>query len=301
MSQKIRRELISKNLGIIPINHGKVYTFQIALPDSGKQEISLERSQAIESSLLQHQSNLVSLILRRTDSYGDDIEYELVHGADWLQVAQKLDIEMLWAWVFDMTDEQALAAKSEFSQLFGSLIHASDTSEQHPVEPADFEQVIDRKLQATSDSIKQVLASSLDKFKDTFDEKLKTLHYGLDHLSGRFSEIPELSAQINQLREQIGSFSLKSTGSRSKILPPFDGVKINLLTANVPEIEDLLRRVKARPKEIQSALNAIAHWKQAGTLLWENLEQSAAGKKSAHSIDGFGKGTLDRLKQIGEI
>ncbi|HEY9629196.1 MAG TPA: hypothetical protein V6C84_17990 [Coleofasciculaceae cyanobacterium] len=306
MSQEIRRELISRNLGIIPINHGKVYAFQIALPDSEKQELSLERSQAIESSLLQHQSNLVSLILRRTESYGDDIEYELVYGAEWLQVAQQLDIEMLWAWVFDMTDEQALAAKSEFSQLFGSSIympHAPTGTEQLSGDSANLEQMIDRKLQATADSIKQVLAASLDKFKEDFDEKLKILHYGLDQLKSNFSEIPELSTQINQLRERVEVVGLRPTGSRSQKLLSFEGNKINLLTASEQEITDLLSQVGTQNKQIKAALEAIAHWKQSGkTLTWGNLEQSARAKiGSEHKIAEFANGTLDRLKLIGEI
>jgi len=305
MSQEIRRELISRNLGIIPINHGKVYTFQIAIPDAEKQEISLERSQAIESSLLQHQSNLVSLILRRTQSYGDDIEYELVYGADWLQVAQKLDIEMLWAWVFDMTDEQAVAAKPSFSQLFGSLVSMQGGGSPQSADSADLEQMIDRKLQVTADSIKQVLAASLDKFKEAFDEKLKTLHYSLEHRTGSFSDIPELSelsTQLAQLREQIESVGMRATGSRPKVLPPFEGTPIHLLTASDSEIADLLNQVGAQKKEIASALRALAYWKQPErTLTWENLERSAAKIKSDHKVSGFAKGTFDRLRQIGII
>ncbi len=117
MTQDIRRELISRNLGIKPIDHGQVYVFQIALPEFRKQSISLEHRQAIESSLLAHQSNLTSLIVRRTDAYDDDIEYELVYGADWLQIAQELDIEKMWAWVFDMTDEQVSTAIAEMELL----------------------------------------------------------------------------------------------------------------------------------------------------------------------------------------
>ncbi|MBI4783470.1 MAG: hypothetical protein HY785_19445 [Oscillatoriophycideae cyanobacterium NC_groundwater_1537_Pr4_S-0.65um_50_18] len=303
MSQEIRRELISRNLGIIPINHGKVYAFQIALPDSEKQELSLERSQAIESSLLQHQSNLVSLILRRTESYGDDIEYELVYGAEWLQVAQQLDIEMLWAWVFDMTDEQALAAKSEFSQLFGSSIYAPTGTEQSSGDSANLEQMLDRKLQATADSIKQVLAASLDKFKEDFDEKLKILHYGLDQLKSNFSEISELSIQINQLREQIEVVGLRPTGLRSQKRLSFEGNKINLLTASEQEITDLLSQVGTQTKQIKAALEAIAHWQNPGkTLTWANLERSAkVGSKDKDKISGFAQGTLDRLRLIGEI
>jgi hypothetical protein len=305
MSQEIRRELISKNLGIIPINHGKVYTFQIAIPTSEKLEISLERLQAIESSLLQNQSNLASLILRRTENYGDDIEYELIYGADWFQVAQQLDIEMLWAWVFDMTDEQALAAKTELTHLFSSPAFVQSNVEQSNVEQstgesANLEKMIDRKLQATADSIKQVLASSLDKFKAAFDEKLRVLHYGLDQVTSRPSDVSELSTQINQLQEQIASLGLRSAGSRSKNLP-FEGTRINLLTANDSEITDLLKQVNTQDKQIKAALEAIAHWKQPGkTLTWANLERSAKAR-SKDKIPEFAGGTLDRLKRIGEI
>lgn len=117
MSQEYRRELIGKNLGIKPISHGQIYTCQIALSESERPNLAAERKLLLENSLVQHQSNLEPLIVRRTSAYGDDIDYEVVYGADWFLVAQELDIEMLWAWVFDFTDEQAAIAKAEMESL----------------------------------------------------------------------------------------------------------------------------------------------------------------------------------------
>ena len=115
-----RSEIIGKSLSIKPIKHGLVHTIQIKLPESRKQTISLERRQAIANSLLIHQINVVSLIIRRTNAYDEDIEYELVYGADWLEVAQELEIEKVWAWVFDMNDEQAEATIAEMKLLSGN-------------------------------------------------------------------------------------------------------------------------------------------------------------------------------------
>lgn len=119
MDSSERRARIRANLGIEPISHGQVYTFQIAIPALEQQNISLERRQLIEETLTQHKSNLIPLIVRRTEAYSEEEEYEVVYGADWCLVAKELDIEKLWVWVFDMTDEQAAAAKEEMQQLLG--------------------------------------------------------------------------------------------------------------------------------------------------------------------------------------
>ncbi|NJR16813.1 MAG: hypothetical protein HC785_14625 [Calothrix sp. CSU_2_0] len=55
--------------------------------------------------------------MRRTKAYSEEEEYELVYGADWCLVAKELDIEKLWVWVFDMSDEEAAIAKEEMQQL----------------------------------------------------------------------------------------------------------------------------------------------------------------------------------------
>lgn len=308
MNQNVRRELISKNLGIIPINHGQVYTFQVALPETKKQDISLERYQAIEQSLLQHQSNLISLVIRRTDAYTDeDIEYEIVYGADWLQVAQDLNIDRVWAWVFDMTDEQAEAARAEMAQLAYSPL----TEPQPLASPAsvaenlvqstdrDLETVIDRKLKLATDSTKQVLLASLDQFKNNIEEQLRTVHHRFDRLSADLSAIPALLSQIETLHQQLASVKLKTP---SKI-PAFAGPKVNLRLASHLEIRNALEQLHTQDKHIDAAVEAITYWKQPGReLSWHNLTRSAKAKRgSAYKIDNFADGTYQKLWAVGEI
>lgn len=308
MNQDIRRELISKNLGVIPINHGQVYTFQVALPETEKQAISLERYQAIEQSLLQHQSNLISLVIRRTDAYADEeIEYEIVYGADWLQVAQDLNIDMVWAWVFDMTDEQAEAARAEMAQLAYSPL----TEPQPPASPAsaaknlvqsidrNLETVIDRKLKLATDSTKHVLLASLDQFKNNVEEQLKTVHYRFDRLSADLSAIPTLLSQIETLHQQLASVKLKTPSK----LPAFAGPKVNLRLASHPEIRNALEQLRTQDKHIDAALAALTYWKQPDReLSWFNLARSAKAKRgSEYKIDNFADGTYRNLQTVGEI
>jgi hypothetical protein len=305
MSQDLRRDLISRNLGIIPINHGQVYTFQIALPESERVEFSLEHHQAIESSLLQHKTNLVSLIIRRTDQYDDeDIEYEIVYGTDWLQVAQALNIEKLWAWVFDMDDEQAQQAKADMAQLLGSSALKQQVQPQSPsaevpkVSDSEIEVLLDRKLQIISDSLKQVLTSSLDTIKSDIEERLRTVHYRLDNVGGSLSELPKLIEHIENLSQ-----GLEKLSSKSKSFIEYEGEPVNLTQAQASEVEAALKQIRTQPKQIKAALKAINFWQQSPQgLSWLNLEESAKAKTgSKNKISGFAQGTYDRLKTIGEI
>ncbi|MDZ8065498.1 MAG: helix-hairpin-helix domain-containing protein [Nostoc sp. DedQUE08] len=119
MNNSERQNRIVEYLRIKPISHGQIYTFQIAIPESEVLEITLEKREQLERSLTQQGSNLIPLIVRRTEAYSEEEEYEVVFGADWCLVAKELDIEKLWVWVFDMNDQQAAVAKEEMQQLLG--------------------------------------------------------------------------------------------------------------------------------------------------------------------------------------
>ncbi|MEH2177509.1 Rho termination factor N-terminal domain-containing protein [Nostoc sp.] len=119
MNSAERRNRIVEYLRIKSISHGQVYTFQIAVPKSETVEVPFEKRESLRNSLTQQGTNLIPLIVRRTEAYSEEEEYEVVYGADWCLVAKELDIEKLWVWVFDMTDEQAAAAKEEMQQLLG--------------------------------------------------------------------------------------------------------------------------------------------------------------------------------------
>ncbi|HHP7245153.1 MAG TPA: hypothetical protein ACFE0H_10765, partial [Elainellaceae cyanobacterium] len=290
MSQDIRRELISKNLGIKPINHGQVHTFQIALPDSKKQAISLEQRQAIEESLLAHQSNLISLIIRRTDAYDDDdIEYELVYGADWLHVAQELDIEKVWAWVFDMTDEQAIAAINEMETLTGGIQTTQKSNTASDSIDSDIAALIDQKLQLTTDSIRNSITPLLNGIRNDLDEKLKVLNYRIDSLGNASNSLDELKKVLEKLDDI--QHQLTSSRKTSSVTPLEH--RINLLEASDQDIEIALKQVKTRSPQIKAAIEAVHYWRQSDQgLTWKHLELSAkANSKSQYKIDGFAEGT----------
>ncbi|MDZ8134945.1 MAG: Rho termination factor N-terminal domain-containing protein [Nostoc sp. DedQUE04] len=126
MNSAERRDRIVEYLRIKSISHGQVYTFQIAVPESETVEVPFEKREYLRNSLTQQGTNLIPLIVRRTEAYSEEEEYEVVYGADWCLVAKELDIEKLWVWVFDMTDVQAAAAKEEMQQLL-SFSDSSDS------------------------------------------------------------------------------------------------------------------------------------------------------------------------------
>lgn len=295
MSQDTRRELISKNLGIKPINHGQVYTFQIAIPDSRKQTFSLEQRQAIEQSLLAHQSNLVSLIIRRTNAYADeDVEYELVYGADWLQIAQELDIERVWAWVFDLTNEQTIAAIAEMESLSPTSRDTQSTLTTVDVN-SDIAAIIDKKLQLATDSIKNSVTSLLTGVRNDLDEKLKALNYKierLDTINNGLDGVEAILEKLKNIEQKLPSFR--------EIIDPVIENPINLLEAPTQDIEMALKQVKTQSKQISAAIKAVQYWKQSEQgLTWENLGKSKTN--SQHKIEGFGDGTYNQLCKVATI
>jgi hypothetical protein len=116
-----RRQRIRKNLKIQSITHGQVHTCQIGMAEPP--QISDDRREELGWSLQNHQSNLIPIVVRRTDRFGDDIEYEVIYGAEWVVVAEALGIEMLWAWVFDLNDDEVAATREEWAILLDTPIN----------------------------------------------------------------------------------------------------------------------------------------------------------------------------------
>ncbi|MDG2617011.1 hypothetical protein P7L53_12250 [Thermoleptolyngbya sichuanensis XZ-Cy5] len=133
-----RRRLIRESLKIQPLSHGQVYTYTVGV--RSQPEISPERYAELRWSLENHKSNLIPIVVRRTDSLGDEKEYEAIYGADWVKVAEEIGIEMLWAWVFDLSDEEVKATQAEFAMLLDASLNTSletslDTSADNPASP----------------------------------------------------------------------------------------------------------------------------------------------------------------------
>jgi hypothetical protein len=112
---------ISKNIIDIltpkRINHGQLHTFQIAINQQDLVNIDLTKRELIAKTLGKFKTNIFPIIVRDTDQYEDDQEYEVVYGADWCMIAKELEIEKLWVWIVELTDQQVISFRSEIEQL----------------------------------------------------------------------------------------------------------------------------------------------------------------------------------------
>jgi hypothetical protein len=197
MDQSERQKLIVEYLRVKPVSHGQVYTFQIAIPTSKVVEVPSERYEIITRSLTEQGTNLMPLIVRRTEDYSEEENYEVVYGAELCLVAKELDIEKLWVWVFDMTDEQAAAAKEQMEQLVGSFgsqeLVTSSTSEETQQINSLLQQIIkslnekieilNRKLDRTETLFNNALPNFEQIITVTLERKLKPFEVTIDILS----------------------------------------------------------------------------------------------------------------------
>jgi methyl-accepting chemotaxis protein len=197
MDQLERQKRIVEYLKVKPISHGQVYTFQIAIPESESLEISPDRFEILSNSFNQQNTNLIPIIVRRTDAYSEEEDYEVVYGADWCIVARELEIEKLWVWVFDMTDEEAVLAKQEIEQLIGRIeLPVPDLVKQfEALLKRHVENSLEKKLKHYSDSINETV-SKIQKNINDLTQELR----GLDN---SFSKLSQSVAYGNMTMKQL--------------------------------------------------------------------------------------------------
>ncbi|MCS6942627.1 MAG: Rho termination factor N-terminal domain-containing protein [Geminocystis sp.] len=186
-----REARIREILAIKPINYGEVFTCHIAIPD--RVDITGERRAILEKSLKQHGSNLLPLILRRTDKYGQDFEYEILYGEDIAFVAKKLEIERLWAWVFDLNDQQANAVREEFLQL---VSHQTTTEENRKI-PPESPELDEREVPDEPTN----LPESFAKFKGNIRAEMKQFRTELR--SWLTQLVSEIKYSLRDLKQEI--------------------------------------------------------------------------------------------------
>lgn len=168
------KNLIRQHLSIQPLTHGLVYTEEIAISPNKNIIISEERKEVLTRSLTQYQSNLIPLILRRTEQYGDDFQYEVIYGVDWCKIAQELKIEKLWAWVFDLDDDQAIAIEVEMLELIDqgeiniNLIETQQNQNNLPENNPILNQEMIEK--AIENKINKMLLNKFNYFFETLEE-----------------------------------------------------------------------------------------------------------------------------------
>lgn len=216
MDQAERQKRIVDYLRVKPVSHGQVYTFQIAIPDSESVEISPERFDLLSNSLTQQTTNLIPIVVRRTEAYSEEKDYEVVYGADWCIVAKELDIEKLWVWVFDMSDEDAATAKAEMEKLAGN----SDSSTTSPEIVKQFESLlkryvdnsIERKLKQYLGLFKELVGELKEEFTP-IDKEIQELRSAVNRAS---NSVVYASMTVQQLRAEAKELGLKGYSNKKK-------------------------------------------------------------------------------------
>ena len=159
---------IVEYLRIKPISHSQIYTSQIAVPEDQRGEILRERREALRRSLIEQGSNLIPLIVRRTEAYSNEEEYEVVCGSDWCIVAKELGIEQMWAWIFEMTDEEVAAAQAEMELL-------APQQTQKTVQIETLLQQFELSFQKNVESLTKQIEQSVKRNEDLLKKQVKAL------------------------------------------------------------------------------------------------------------------------------
>lgn len=241
-------------LRIKPINQGKVNTFQIAIPDSESKEIPPMRRELLRRSLMEQGCNLIPLIVRETDAYSEEEEYEVVYGADWCQVAKEIDTEYLWVWVFDMTDEEVAIAKAEMEQLAlpnGDFSSVPNESNVDTSQVEKFLQKIDVSLQKKVDA----LTKKVDQAAKNNEEILKKQVKGLTTPKSDTDKVEQLKGLLEKLEERFTAKvdTLAKTVEQSGKQTPstnFEEVKIPAMLKQLDELDKLIEKKLARTLQL---------------------------------------------------
>ncbi|TAD79851.1 MAG: hypothetical protein EA001_02550 [Oscillatoriales cyanobacterium] len=209
-----RRQRIRDNLKIQSVSHGQVHTCLIGMAEIP--QISDDRRNELAWSLQNHQGNLIPIVVRRNDRLGADLEYEVIYGAEWVVVADALGIEMLWAWVFDLNDDEVAATREELTILLDAPTGGRSLPNQGVEHNQGVEQSIPvASLNVSRDELVQLFDERLDRYL-TRQETLSPAAPALESVNHNHSEIAHqlqaLTQKVEQLSDQM-SQPAKSTGS----------------------------------------------------------------------------------------
>ena len=227
---------IVEYLRIKPISHSQIYTSQIAVPDRPGEAITRQRRETLRRSLIEQGSNLIPLIVRRTEAYSNEEEYEVVCGAHWCIVAKELGIEQMWAWVFEMSDREVAAAQAEMELL---APQPTETNAQIETLLQQFELSFQKKVESLTKQIEQ----SVKKNEDQLKKQIKALtEQKLER--DQIEQIKVLIEKVEQtFHEKVDKLAKKIEQSQSDNTPTSEVVsEINLEGAlrQLDELEKLL-------------------------------------------------------------
>ncbi len=202
MDQSERQKRIVEYLRIKPVNHGQVHTFQIAVPNLESVEISPERFELLAGSLTQQNTNLIPVVVRRTENYSEEEDYEVVHGADWCIVARELGVEKLWVWVFDMTDDEANIFRKEIENLVGQVSSnpSPDSFKQTELLLKRFENSIEKRISRKIDDVVKIIEEERVFEKQKIEARFQSFEKQLSKKNDPLTEINALDEEALSLK-----------------------------------------------------------------------------------------------------
>jgi len=167
------RQKIIEYLKVKPVHHGQLDISQIYVPE--KQVLSPPDGYV---EIINHfQANLHPIVVRRTDQYGEDQEYELIYGGDWYQAAKRAGLKKIWVWVFDLTNEQII----QIDQLLNTTAQPQQHSSASIVHLSTQEvrimlaEIIDQKFRIFSQELDEKLRFTVHNFEDKISKILDRL------------------------------------------------------------------------------------------------------------------------------
>ncbi|MDJ0556300.1 MAG: Rho termination factor N-terminal domain-containing protein [Microcoleaceae cyanobacterium MO_207.B10] len=244
----LKRKNRQEDLPAQPVNLEQIPTSQISVPESQVRDIPSERHEALVKSLTDQGSNLIPLIVRLRDSDNSQQQYEVVRGADWCQVAKETDIKELWAWIYEMTDEQAEIARAEMEELtqpsvektpdFDHLVQQLEVSFDQKVD--SLTKKIDQSIKKNEEVLKKQVKSLQDQTTDIDQiEQLKNLITGLEN---------SLKNKVETLARKISSTTTKKAASNSSV----SEVNVDVLSK---QLDDLDKQIEKKLEGIVKTIN----------------------------------------------
>ncbi|MEG4913774.1 Rho termination factor (modular protein) [Microcoleus sp. B7-D4] len=236
MERSSDQNRIVEYLRIKPISHSQIYTSQIAVPEPQMGEIPRERREAIRRSLIEQGSNLIPLIVRPTEAYSNEEEYEVVCGSDWCIVAKELGIEQMWAWVFEMTDEEVAVAQAEME-------HLAPQPTQKPAQIETLLQQVELSFQKKVDSLTKQIEQSVKKNEELLKKHVNALTEQ-NFERNQIEQIKHLLEQVEKaFHEKVDKMAKKveqSSSNRPQTSAVISEVNLEGALRQLEELEKLL-------------------------------------------------------------
>ncbi|NEP90530.1 MAG: ParB N-terminal domain-containing protein [Okeania sp. SIO2C2] len=250
MVSSTKRKNRQEDLPVQPVSLELTPISQITVPNSQVRDIPAGRYEALVKSLSEQGSNLIPLIVRLTDHDDSEQQYEIVRGADWYQVAKEAEIKELWAWIYEMTDEQAKIAVAEIEQLTQPPV----------VETPDFEhlmQQLEVSFDKKVDSLTKKIDQSIKKNEEVLKKQVKSLQdrgtdvVQIEQLKNLITNLENsVNDKVEKLARKITSSTTNKTTSNS-----LSGVNVDLLSK---QLDDLDKQIEKKLEGIVKTINQFS-------------------------------------------